>query len=268
MTISYKHHTEMHSLRGARAGFKYLSRYGPFHSLLDVGAGTGTWMRAAQEAGIEDVYGLDGIDTTRRNFLADRDKIQVHDLCQPFNLCRTFDCVICLEVAEHLDKSSARTLIRCLCDHGNTIFFSAASPRQWGQNHVNCQTPAYWQALFNGRGFACFDDVRWQMWSDSEIEPWYRQNIFRAVRQSALAGSEPRIQFIVHPAMVAKYLDYYAEMEAGRLPLGCYVTMAGRVIKKEGLRLIRFLERTAGMEKTVAPAETKTGVVEPPVSSH
>ena len=248
MTVSYKHHRDVYSLRGAVAGFKYLSLYGPFQSFLDVGAGTGTWMRAAQETGIQNVYGLDGVEATQREFLSDRDKLQVQDLRQAFNLHRTFDCVICFEVAEHLNESSAETLVATLCNHGDRIFFSAAGPRQWGQGHVNCQPPAYWQALFNAQGFACFDDVRWRMWNDPEVEPWYRQNMFRAVRQPDQAGSEPRISCVVHPAMLAIYMDYCAGMEAGEMPLDHYSRMAARAIMHHAGRLIRFLR--VGVDST------------------
>lgn len=202
MNAVYHHTRDVHSLRGAVAGFRYLSTFGPFQSLLDVGAGTGTWMSAAYRAGVSDVWGADLIQCEPDNETVKACKFQVVDASRPFDLQRTFDCVICLEVGEHLEERAARTLIASVCRHGNLVFFSAARPGQWGQNHINCQWPAYWQNLFNAEGFACFDDVRWGMWNDRDIEPWYRQNIFRAVRDSNSAGSEPRVLPVLHPEMM------------------------------------------------------------------
>jgi 2-polyprenyl-3-methyl-5-hydroxy-6-metoxy-1,4-benzoquinol methylase len=239
MNVVYEHTRAVHSFDGAVAGFHYLSTYGPFGSLLDVGAGTRTWMGAAHGAGVSDIWGIDGVEAPFSEALVAGSKFQLRDLSEPFDLNRMFDCVICLEVAEHLEESSANTLIASLCRHGNLIFFSAATPGQGGQNHANCQWPAYWQSLFNAQGFVCTDDVRWRMWHDADIEPWYRQNIFRAVRDPSIAGSEPRIASVVHPAMLAPYLNYHASVEAGTLPLRWYLNMPVRAIIRKVARHFR-----------------------------
>jgi SAM-dependent methyltransferase len=207
VTVTYKPTPEVHSLHGAIAGFRHLSAFGPFRSLLDVGAGSGTWMSAAHLAGVPDVWGTDISKSTPDDNILRACTFEVHDASTPFDLHRTFDCVICLEVAEHLCEQSAKTLISSLGRHGNLVFFSAARPGQFGQDHINCQWPSYWQDLFNAEGFRCIDDVRWRMWSDPDIEPWYRQNMFRAVRDSMLAGSEPRIPSVVHPEMLSLRLE-------------------------------------------------------------
>jgi hypothetical protein len=202
VTVLYKATPEVHSLRGAIAGFRYLSAYGPFRSLLDVGAGPGTWMSAAHLAGVPDILGIDISNSTPEDNILSECTYKILDASYPFDLRRRFDCVICLEVAEHMEEQSAETLVSSLCRHGDLIFFSAARPGQFGQNHINCQWPSYWQGLFNKEGFRCIDDVRWRMWYDRDVEPWYRQNIFRAVRDSMAAGSEGRIPAVVHPEML------------------------------------------------------------------
>ena len=88
-----------------------------------------------------------------------------------------------------------------LVRHTDVVLFSAACPGQFGQHHVNCQWPGYWQNLFNERGYACCDDIRWSIWSDERIEPWYRQNMFIARRDMALAGKEKRLESVIHPAI-------------------------------------------------------------------
>lgn len=253
MNVNYKHHRQLHSLEGAVAGFKHVARFGPYQSLLDVGAGTGTWMKAAEEAGVADVFGLDGIDATGRDFWCRREKFLVHNLSQPFDLQRRFDCVICLEVGEHLHKSAANTLVSSLCRHADLIFFSAAIPGQFGQNHVNCQWPDYWQSLFNARGFACFDDVRWDMWRDPAIEPWYRQNMFRAVHRPDAAGSEPRISSVVHPWMLSGYVGYYERTEECKWPVTYYLLAPGKALSKKVRRyfsrhLLRHSAPSQGFE--------------------
>jgi hypothetical protein len=205
--ISYHHDRNLSSFEGARRGLQYLLAGHEIASLLDVGAGTGNWLRAAQQAGIRDCLGVDGVSSSACQLWVKSDLIKFSDLRCPLNIGRRFDAVLCLEVAEHLPEKSARVLIESLCDHSDLVFFSAASPHQHGEAHLNCQWPAYWQALFNERGYVCRDDVRLGMWGDSLVEPWYRQNLFSAIRDTARAGKEPRIASIIHPEMVA-FMDF------------------------------------------------------------
>ena len=238
MNVVYKHSADVHSVRGAVAGFRHLSAHGPFKSLLDVGAGTGTWMRAAYLAGVPDVWGIDCVDCIPGDDLIKTCNFEIRDVTTGFNLNRMFDCVLCLEVAEHLEEQSAKPLIASLCKHGDLVFFSAARPGQFGQHHVNCQWPWYWQSLFNEQGFACIDDVRWSMWTDTDIEAWYRQNIFRAVRDPRLAGSEPRVPSVVHPDMLL-LPDRHANGEAGRWFFGSRLTGPLRAMIRKAIRHLR-----------------------------
>jgi SAM-dependent methyltransferase len=204
----------------------------PPSSVLDVGCGIGTWMRAALDLGVPDVLGLDAAifttawqadDKGPMQPLVDTSLIIHHDLRTPFNLERKFDVALCLEVGEHFSEEYAATLIGSACAHSDRILFSAACPGQRGQNHVNCQWPVYWQALFNQMGFRCDDRIRWEMWADTNIEPWYRQNIFTAVKEPAMAGSEPRIRSVIHPEMqfLLGLLDR-TQVEDARMPLRWY----------------------------------------------
>lgn len=199
--VEYTHGQNLHTLEGAINGINYFINTHEISSLLDIGAGTGTWLRAAQLVGIKNVLGVDGISPEGRAFWVDRSLVRVADLRQPLYLGLRFDAVICLEVAEHLPEEYAPILIESLCRHSDLVFFSAAIPRQPGDHHINCQWPSYWQGHFNRCGFACRDDIRFRMWEDAGIEPWYRQNIFSAQRDHSIAGSEPRIASIIHPEM-------------------------------------------------------------------
>jgi len=198
-SVWYDHEHNRHTLDGARAGLPLLLGDACPDSLLDVGCGTGTWLRAALDMGIGRVQGLDGAKLAASELHVDPSLIKYCDLREAWPFDERYGVVLCLEVAEHLDARHALPFIRKLTACGDRIIFSAANPWQTGQHHVNVQWPAYWQDLFNTCGFACRDNLRWKIWNASAIEPWYRQNVFLAERVESGAGGEPRIPGVVHP---------------------------------------------------------------------
>lgn len=205
--IDYNHQNNIHTQSGAKAAFTAVLSECKVNSLLDVGCGTGTWLKAALDLGVAEIFGVDGVHISTDRLLVSADYFQQQDLTLAWDLNRRFDLVICLEVAEHLDSCFAKLLIETLTIHADRVIFGAACPGQPGQHHVNCQWPVYWQELFNSCGFACSDTLRWKIWNDSQIEPWYRQNIFIADKTSK-AGSEARILPVVHPGMVPYFEDW------------------------------------------------------------
>jgi SAM-dependent methyltransferase len=217
----YEFTTNVHSSAGALVAARRIFGEDVPESLLDVGCGGGTWLHAAQALGIADLVGVDGQSLSQHREIAC--DVLIHDLTKPFDLQRKFDLVLCLEVAEHLPETSAATLVESLCRHGDHIVFSAACPAQHGQHHVNCQWPTYWQALFNAEGFECADAIRWDLWHESKVEPWYRQNLFTARRSPSQAGKEPRLSAVIHPDMIEfLHLLDREEVERGAQPLGWY----------------------------------------------
>ena len=209
MSIEYNHSQNLHTDSGPQVALPILIGNEKPLSMLDVGCGTGTWLKAAMDLGISDVFGVDGVEIPADKLHIPAEKIKLQDLTRPWNLNRRFDAVLCLEVAEHLDGVFAPILVDALIEHADRIYFSAACPGQPGQHHVNCQWPGYWQRLFNERGFVCKDTIRWLIWDNPRIEPWYRQNIFLARRDGASAGLEPRIKAILHPEMLPYSLPEY-----------------------------------------------------------
>ncbi len=208
-TVDYDHEGNLHTLDGARAALPILLGDRQPKSLLDVGCGAGTWLRAALDCGVEDLCGLDGVHLPVDKRWVPDGVIRVCDLTQDWGLGRMFDVVLCLEVAEHLPLRCAESFIKRLTQHGHVILFSAANRWQRGQHHVNCQWPDYWQGLFNRYGFTCDAAVRWQLWDDARVEPWYRQNIFLAAHAPEAAGQEPRIAPVVHPDYLPTIIDYH-----------------------------------------------------------
>lgn len=212
--VPYDPSQNEHSLEGARAAFRALFEGVTIRSLLDVGCGPGTWMRAAMDGGVPDVWGVDGLAMQASQVHVPLERILVRDLGGAWDLGRTFDAVLCLEVAEHLPEPAAAGLIDALTRHSDRVYFSAANPWQQGQNHVHCRWPAYWQNLFNRQGYVCRDEVRWRIWDLRAVEPWYRQNLFLAVRDPKQAGREPRIPAVIHPdCMVASFESWRQSRE-------------------------------------------------------
>jgi SAM-dependent methyltransferase len=188
-----------------------------------VGCGTGTWLRAAADRGAQEILGVDGSDVAPEKLFVPKNRIQRHDLNQPLRLGRKFDLVICLETAEHIEPERSKTMVESLVTNGDRILFSAAAPGQGGTHHVNCRWPSYWQELFNQHGFACSDAVRWELWEDERVEPWYRQNLMLAVRDPDGAGKEPRIKPVIHPDLLPSFShrflgDNVGLIEQGGLP--------------------------------------------------
>lgn len=238
MAIDYDHSINFHFTEGPRLAFPLIFQKSLPSSLLDVGCGVGTWLKMAIDAGVEDVLGIDGVSVAPNDFLVSKTLFRQQDLTQTWNLNRRFDTALCLEVAEHLDSQYAVNLIKAITAHASEVVFGAACPGQTGQHHVNCQWPEYWQRLFNERGFACYDEVRWRLWQNPKIEPWYKQNIFIAREEPQNAGKEPRIPSVIHPEMYqlmveSNFRANAAAIGEGALPFKWYLSAFPRTFFKK-----------------------------------
>lgn len=200
-SIEYHHEKNSHNQRTPAILLSKMLEGQKVNSLVDVGAGVGTWVAAALEINIPRVRGIDGILVDRDALACPPDLISQVDFRASFDLGERFDVALCLEVAEHLEERNAEVFVSSLVNHADAIFFSAAIPGQNGENHVNCQWPEYWQNLFNRFGYECSDNIRWKLWNCTDSEPWYRQNMMTAVK-SERAGQESRISPVIHPEML------------------------------------------------------------------
>jgi SAM-dependent methyltransferase len=245
-SIDYNHAQNRHSLKGAEIALPYLLEGDAPCSMLDVGCGIGTWLKAARNMGIVDIFGVDGVEIPREQLLFSNELFRRQDLTEPWTLGRRFDVVLCLEVAEHLNKNIAPILVQSLIKHTETIIFSAASPGQMGQHHVNGQWPDYWQQQFNNCGFVCSDHIRWKIWNQKEIEPWYRQNLFVARRNEEMAGKEDRIKPVIHPEMLINLNPRFELLpkqfrlcEDGQMPFKWYVRLLKSNIVNSANQLVK-----------------------------
>jgi SAM-dependent methyltransferase len=165
----------------------------PIRSVLDLGCGRGVWLSIWQRHGADDIQGVDGpyIDPERLHI--PKARFLARDLAQPLVLGRQFDLVESLEVAEHLPEWAADQFVDSLVRHGKLILFSAATPGQGGENHINEQPPEYWQAKFSARGYELFDFLRPRLEGNEAVYLWYRHNVFVYAHHSISATLPPAV---------------------------------------------------------------------------
>ena len=147
-------------------------------AVADFGCGRGAWVRQWLNLGVPEVLGVDGEYVPREKLLISTNRFLSADLSKPFDIGRRFDLVQCLEVAEHIAPECADTLVGNLVQHADVVIFSAATPGQGGEHHVNERPHSFWRQQFGARGYGMYDAIRPVIGDRAEIEPWYRYNTF------------------------------------------------------------------------------------------
>ena len=186
----------------------------PVQSAVDVGCGTGTWLRQLSVlCGTEDIWGIDADYVNRDLLVIPPDHFIPRDLEERLPHTRRYDLAISMEVAEHLPASRADSFVEDLCALSDTVLFSAATVFQGGTHHLNEQRLSYWIAKFSEHGFEPFDIIRSQIWDDAGIPAWYRQNAV-LFRKSPKERSEyRRVPDLIHPDIFEekmRMMEHYA----------------------------------------------------------
>ncbi len=164
----------------AKAFVSILIKYFAPKSVIDIGCGTGIYLAEFAKNNI-DILGYDGSPAAISGSLAG-DKIKLHDLCQPLKLNQRFDLCLCLEVAEHLAKGCADTLIGTLTKLSRATIFTAATPGQGPKSlgHINEQPPEYWQEKFKRKNFifnqSLTEQIKIEM-SGQNVVWWLTKNL-------------------------------------------------------------------------------------------
>lgn len=154
-------------------------------SLLDVGCGRGAWAKVWSEVGVSDVHGLDGSYVDTGNLHIPRENFYQSDLSAPFDLGRRFDVVTSLEVAEHLPPDSSKDFVASLVKHSDIVLFSAATPGQGGENHINERPLEFWRSAFAEHRYYPYDFIRPLVVSNKKVNRWYRFNSLVYVKDTA-----------------------------------------------------------------------------------
>jgi len=191
----------------------------PVRSVVDVGCGDGTWLRAFAEHGAAEIQGIDGPWVPEASLRIPPGQFRRFDLGTaplPYRDAlpqdRRYDLAISFELLEHLEEDRADALVELLCSLSDTLLVSAAAPHQGGTRHVNEQWPDYWADRFARRGYKPFDFLRYAVWDDERIAPWYRQNIIgyfkgdippsvRAFGERGIADLLERPRAVCHPGV-------------------------------------------------------------------
>lgn len=132
----------------------YCEQYEP-KKVFDIGCGIGSYLLGAKNKGAE----IRGYEISRAAIhytpLEVRGSIHFWDIFISVIAC-PYDCVICLEVAEHVAPENSEQLIERIMQasgggykySNGRILFSAAPPGQGGCGHINEKPKEYWLELF------------------------------------------------------------------------------------------------------------------------
>jgi len=181
-----------------------LERYA-LRSVLDVGCGVGTWLKAASNLGVPTLRGFDGPWVDDSQLLVDPASFTRINFESPqWPDFGAVDLAMSLEVAEHLSPAQGHILVERLCKSAPAVLFSAAIPQQGGEGHQNEQWQSYWANIFASHGYKPSLFLRRLTWANADVNFWYRQNMvlyFDPVRLPALmeAADLAEPMDVIHP---------------------------------------------------------------------
>ena len=166
------------AVKSARVVVPYLVNMIQPLTVIDIGCGAGAWTREFQQHNCF-AWGVDG-EWARPHLLFDDAYFIPADLSYELYIMQldTCDMVLCLEVAEHLPKRRAKSLVEDLCSLSNTVVFGAAVPGQGGHGHINEQPHEYWIDLFDALGYEADNCMQAVLPFFADVAWWYQQNIF------------------------------------------------------------------------------------------
>ncbi|NTW22532.1 class I SAM-dependent methyltransferase [Candidatus Falkowbacteria bacterium] len=164
----------------AKAVVDILMRHFNPKSVVDIGCGAGIYLQEFERHEVA-IEGYDGSPAAAEESLVG-DRLKIHDLTTPLLLSRKFDLVLCVEVAEHLEKEFADVLVDTLCRLGDILVFTAATPGQGPESigHINEQPHEYWIDKFSERGLvydARITEIIKEEMVSSDVVWWVSKNL-------------------------------------------------------------------------------------------
>lgn len=185
-----------------RAFLAALAHCGVPGTLLDLGCGEGHLVEIAARLGIDSV----GVDITLPEEIREERSLVLlrGDLTKPLilhgrggttaqTLPRSFECVLCWEVAEHLPAAAADQLVATLAQYtaaNGFLLFTAATPGQGGYGHINEQPHQYWIERLLASGFLQCDHKPLRATWAAVCGPcqWYANNLLLFQRRADGTG--------------------------------------------------------------------------------
>lgn len=148
-------------------------------SVVDFGCGEGDYVQYFLDHGL-DCIGYDGNPNTPE---LTKGLGQVLDLSETFDLGRTFDWVLSIEVGEHIPHQFEKIYIENLMRHAEKgIILSWALKNQAGAGHFNCQNNDYIKAIFARYGY--INDIEAETILRSSVSAWWFSNTLMVFRKT------------------------------------------------------------------------------------
>ena len=174
------------NMRSPRVILDILFKFYQPKTAIDVGCALCCWTEVLKSHGIT-VTAIDG-EWYDKESVEIADNFICHNLNNGVLKIDKVDLAICLEVAEHVEATHAKDLVETLTGASDVILFSAAIPKQGGQGHVNEQWMTYWKEMFEERDYLFADIIRPVIWTNKDVEVWYRQNTVMFIHKDKYQG--------------------------------------------------------------------------------
>lgn len=142
-------------------------------TIVDFGCGPGEYVRFFKN----NKFDIDGYDGNPNTIVLSNGLCKILDLTKNIKLDKKFDCVLSLEVGEHIPKEYEQIYINNLVENSNNyVIISWAIPEQGGYGHVNCQTNEYIKKEFNNRAFISCEKEE-NLLRESAKSTWFKDTI-------------------------------------------------------------------------------------------
>lgn len=156
---------------------KVINSFFKYDTLFDIGCGMGLYINELRKTG-KTVLGCDYSDAAVQ-IAPEEVEVFKADATKPIHIDKTFDLVMCFEVAEHIQTQLSQQLVTNCTSYADTVIFTAAPVGQGGVGHINEQPYDFWINLFENEDFqynrSLSESVRSKM-QDEDIVPWLANN--------------------------------------------------------------------------------------------
>lgn len=142
-------------------------------SIIDLGCGTGQYVRALNKAGIP----CDGLDGNPHTHQITNGECETADLSQPLTLGKNYDWVLSLEVGEHIPKKYESIFLENINNASPSgIVLSWAIKGQGGFGHVNERDNKYIQSKIKKNNYFYRKDASLSLRSRASLS-WFKNTL-------------------------------------------------------------------------------------------